>query len=230
MNTFLSSFNLFKNLTHNELDFIASVSKNLSFSKDTVICNKGELGDSVFLIKKGKVKVYDNEYVFAEIGKNNIFGEYAFLDSQTRSATVTALEDSIIYEISRLHVEKEKDVYLKVVNNLIFHLTQRLRNHNELEQEIVKAKDKIAKQNKNINESILCAKRIQDAALPEYGYIKGVIPNAFVLFKPKDIVSGDFYWIGENNAKKIIVAADCTGHGVPGAFMSMLGVSLLNDI
>ena len=51
-----------------------------------------------------------------------------------------------------------------------------------------------------------------------------------IFYKPRDIVSGDFYWIGRRNLKIIIVAADCTGHGVPGAFMSMLGISFLNEI
>src|SRR6056300_162849 len=56
------------------------------------------------------------------------------------------------------------------------------------------------------------------------------MPEHFVLLKPKDIVSGDFYWIKEVNDHLVIVGADCTGHGVPGAFMSMLGITLLNDL
>ena len=57
-----------------------------------------------------------------------------------------------------------------------------------------------------------------------------LLPESFILFKPKDIVSGDFYWLTEKGGKVLIAAADCTGHGVPGAFMSMIGNSLLNEI
>ena len=91
-------------------------------------------------------------------------------------------------------------------------------------------KDKIEKQNEDITSSIQYASRIQTAILPPYEFITDTLSDIFVLFRPRDIVSGDFYWIREKMNKIIIVAADCTGHGVPGAFMSMLGISLLNEI
>jgi serine phosphatase RsbU (regulator of sigma subunit) len=61
-------------------------------------------------------------------------------------------------------------------------------------------------------------------------YLRDILPGSFIFYQPKDIVSGDFYWIGKSENKIIIIAADCTGHGVPGAFMSMLGVAFLDDI
>ena len=96
--------------------------------------------------------------------------------------------------------------------------------------EIEKQRDQIALQNKEITSSIMYAKRIQSAVLPAEDLIERLLPQHFILFKPRDIVSGDFYWITEKDGKIILVASDCTGHGVPGAFMSMLGVSLLNEI
>ncbi|MFY7786952.1 MAG: hypothetical protein ACOVQA_03670, partial [Thermoflexibacteraceae bacterium] len=66
--------------------------------------------------------------------------------------------------------------------------------------------------------------------MPTEEEIKAHLPESFFLFKPKDIVSGDFYWFGELNGKIIIAAVDCTGHGVPGAFMSMIGYEILNEI
>jgi len=90
--------------------------------------------------------------------------------------------------------------------------------------------DKIERKNKEITSSIEYAKRIQLALLPPGDYLNNIIPERFILFMPKDIVSGDFYWINAKDNQIIIVAADCTGHGVPGAFMSMLGISLLNEI
>jgi len=81
-----------------------------------------------------------------------------------------------------------------------------------------------------ITDSIHYASRIQSAILPPPEYIANYLSEHFILWKPRDIVSGDFYWMTEHNNKVIITAADCTGHGVPGAFMSMLGVSFLNEI
>ncbi|MBN1187721.1 MAG: DUF4154 domain-containing protein [Bacteroidales bacterium] len=90
-------------------------------------------------------------------------------------------------------------------------------------------RDQIAYQKKHITDSIQYAKRIQTALLPSLELFSDEIDH-FVLFKPRDIVSGDFYWVTKQNNTQVIIAADCTGHGVPGAFMSMLGVSLLNEI
>ncbi|NOZ33793.1 MAG: transporter substrate-binding domain-containing protein [Chlorobi bacterium] len=91
-------------------------------------------------------------------------------------------------------------------------------------------RDEITHQKKDIEDSILYAKRIQNAILPPKKLISKSMPENFILFKPRDIVSGDFYWAAEKNNITYYAAADCTGHGVPGAFMSMLGISFLNDI
>ncbi|RLD61638.1 MAG: hypothetical protein DRJ01_07555 [Bacteroidetes bacterium] len=99
-----------------------------------------------------------------------------------------------------------------------------------LEEEVRKRTIKIEKQKKEITDSIKYAKRIQSAALPPEELIQQHLPEHFVLFKPRDIVSGDFYWMKQINNYTVITAADCTGHGVPGAFMSMLGMALLNEI
>jgi ligand-binding sensor domain-containing protein/serine phosphatase RsbU (regulator of sigma subunit) len=100
----------------------------------------------------------------------------------------------------------------------------------ERTQEIQRQRDHIAEINREITDSIMYAQRIQSAVLPDESYISQHLKEYFILFKPRDIVSGDFYWVNSKDSKTIIVAADCTGHGVPGAFMSMLGVSLLNEI
>jgi len=90
-------------------------------------------------------------------------------------------------------------------------------------------RDQIAYQKKHITDSIHYALKIQRAILPSLELFTDEIDH-FVLYKPRDIVSGDFYWVDKIDNKQIIITADCTGHGVPGAFMSMLGVSLLNEI
>jgi serine phosphatase RsbU (regulator of sigma subunit) len=96
--------------------------------------------------------------------------------------------------------------------------------------ELKEAYDIIEEKNKDITSGINYACRIQNAMLPEPADIIGLNKNLFILYHPKDIISGDFYWFTESNGKLIIVAGDCTGHGVPGALMSMLGISFLEEI
>ena len=80
---------------------------------------------------------------------------------------------------------------------------------------------------KNITDSLIYAQRIQEAMLPSEEYFRKHFPESFIFFKPKDIISGDFYWIGERGDRIFVVAADCTGHGVPGALMSMIGLEII---
>ncbi len=101
---------------------------------------------------------------------------------------------------------------------------------NEKTREVIIQKEEIEKKNKDITDSIRYAKRIQDAILPDLEKLKRILPLSFVFFQPRDIVSGDFYWFEQYGNKLIIVCADATGHGVPGAFMSMIGSTLLKDI
>ena len=97
-------------------------------------------------------------------------------------------------------------------------------------EELTVLNEAISKQKNEIVDSINYAQRIQAAMLPPEQYFHEVLNDVFILFKPRDIVSGDFYWIKQVNNSVILVAADCTGHGVPGAFMSLLGISYLNEI
>ncbi|MFH2141761.1 MAG: two-component regulator propeller domain-containing protein [Bacteroidota bacterium] len=115
--------------------------------------------------------------------------------------------------------------------------TRKLRNANQalrIKQmaalEIAKQKEELSIKNKNITDSINYAKRIQEAMMPSEYLFKKLLTQSFILYKPKDIVSGDFYWIAEKNNKIFIAAVDCTGHGVPGAFMSIIGFDLLRNI
>lgn len=105
-----------------------------------------------------------------------------------------------------------------------------IRERLRLEREISEQSRIIEQKNKDITDSIEYAKNIQEACLPDKNELKHVVPDSFVLFKAKDIVSGDFYWISRKGDHLLIAAADCTGHGVPGALMSMIGNSFLNEI
>ncbi|NJO92323.1 MAG: hypothetical protein HC831_27665 [Chloroflexia bacterium] len=95
-------------------------------------------------------------------------------------------------------------------------------------EELKTQHDQIAQKNQEINDSIRYAKRIQTATLPKSIIDNSIVAEHFILFKPRDIVSGDFYWVYHDNEKVVIAIGDSTGHGVPGAFISILGISYLN--
>ena len=96
--------------------------------------------------------------------------------------------------------------------------------------ELKNAEEKITQQNTHIRHSLEYAKKIQDAVLPSLESLQKEFNDAFILFKPRDIVSGDFFWMHTNGDKTIVATADCTGHGVPGGFMSMIGNTMMNEI
>jgi len=128
----------------------------------------------------------------------------------------------------------EKNIKL---NQLIEEITSQRDEIETQRDEIATQRDRVAEQNEiitiqneNIKDSINYAKKIQNAVLPEKELITQIFKNHFIIYKPKDVVSGDFYWVTEIDNYKIAVVSDCTGHGVPGGFMSMLGVSFLNEI
>ncbi len=99
----------------------------------------------------------------------------------------------------------------------------------ERTQELAVKNSELAEKNKDITDSIRYAKRIQEAILPPEAIVRKYLPNSFIFSKPKDIVSGDFYWVDKKSDAILFAAVDCTGHGVPGAFMSIVGHNILNQ-
>jgi serine phosphatase RsbU (regulator of sigma subunit) len=145
-----------------------------------------------------------------------------------------------VNRITNGHFNERAEV---IGNNEIATLSQKFNSmieelesyYNELEQkvkdrtaEVVRQKEEIEVKNKHIMDSIHYAKRIQNAILPPDTYVKQLLPKSFVLYRPKDIVSGDFYWMTKKSNLAMYAAVDCTGHGVPGAFMSIVGHNQLN--
>jgi PAS domain S-box-containing protein len=105
-----------------------------------------------------------------------------------------------------------------------------IRERLRLEREINEQKEIIEQKNRDIVDSIEYARNIQQAVLPDKNDLPKMLPKSFIFFKAKDIVSGDFYWFTKKDDEVLVAAADCTGHGVPGALMSMIGSSYLNEI
>lgn len=97
-------------------------------------------------------------------------------------------------------------------------------------QTIDQVNQQVEHQNEAITDSILYAKRIQEAILPSIKHIQRTFPDSFIFYEPREIVSGDFYWFSRSEQYAIFAVVDCTGHGVPGAFMAVLGNSLLDQI
>ncbi len=182
------------------------------------------------------------EFIYKAKGKNNIWGyaqKYEFTIKKAWYKTwmfrVTMIILFILfawsfYKIRVRTIEAQK----RRLKMLVGERTHDLEVANieiEAQRDLATSqRDRISQQKKEIEDSIYYAQRIQQSLLPARELLDQVLPEHFIFFKPRDIVSGDFYWANLVNGNLIITAADCTGHGVPGAFMSMLGIAFLNEI
>jgi serine phosphatase RsbU (regulator of sigma subunit) len=160
-----------------------------------------------------------------------------------KTKVITTPIKKLVDKVNRItngHFNERAEV---IGNNEIATLSQKFNNmieelesyYNELEQkvkdrtaEVVRQKEEIEIKNKHITDSIRYAKRIQNAILPPDDYVKQSLPNSFIFYRPKDIVSGDFFWVTKKAGLSFYATVDCTGHGVPGAFMSIVGFNQLN--
>ncbi|TAH19523.1 MAG: hypothetical protein EAZ08_08525 [Cytophagales bacterium] len=160
-------------------------------------------------------------------------------------AAVFAVITVIAFSLAR-YLNNQKKKVEEANKNLAIATTQLSEKVNEINQKneemkvqaenLQKINQELHKKDANITASLNYARRLQKATFPQVEFIKKSIPDFFTFFKPKDIVSGDFYWFAEKidphtgNKQQFIASADCTGHGVPGAFMSMVGDALLDKI
>jgi|GEM_PF-559733 len=143
-----------------------------------------------------------------------------YLESHSKSGIFTGLKQeylSVLLQQSGVSLDNA-------------HLYENLEHRvQERTQELNEQKEIIEKKNADITDSIRYARRIQSAILPDSNLLYEYFPESFIMYHPKDIVSGDFYWMAEIDGELFVAVVDCTGHGVPGAFMSVMGNSLLND-
>jgi hypothetical protein len=128
------------------------------------------------------------------------------------------------YDDAEAYSAKDEELLVFVSD----HIARAIENV-RAEEKIRKQHLQVLQQKQAITDSISYARRIQKASLPSTPYLDNILSDYFTIFKPKDIISGDFYWVREIDGFIVIVVADSTGHGVPGALMSMLGVTLLNE-
>ncbi|HOT14098.1 MAG TPA: two-component regulator propeller domain-containing protein [Bacteroidales bacterium] len=140
---------------------------------------------------------------------------------------------TIFYTYVTWREKKLREDKAKLEQIVLERTTEVVRQKNEIESqrdEISRQHDIVQTQNKDITDSIMYAERIQKALMTKSVGLNKAFNDYFVLFRPRNIVSGDFFWFGQVGNTTFTIAADCTGHGVPGAFMSMLGMSMLNKI
>jgi ligand-binding sensor domain-containing protein/serine phosphatase RsbU (regulator of sigma subunit) len=216
-------------LEYSSLDFTYPAANNYKYSLE-------EFGDDPVWISVGNERslTFSNlsrgEYLFKIIGSNNdnIWNNEG---DELKINVITPFWNSsiaiFIYVILLIFI-----LYM-----LFQYRTRNLRNSNRILRErnitakkVERQKELLSIRNKSIEDSLNYAQRIQKAMLPTSRVFKSLLPESFILHKPKDIVSGDFYWISENNNRIYFAAVDCTGHGVPGAFMSIIGFELFRKI
>lgn len=278
---FLKEVDLFFNIQEHLLYKVAPMLQEIAVAAGEDIIKEGENGDCMYLVYDGSMRVHKESHTIAEIPAKSIVGELSLLTNAPRSASISAIEPSILLRldqtdffytlgdspelsqgllrvlIERLNnqskvtlnaFKKREEELSRLVDERTRQLQEEKKKLEEAVEEIqiknmrlTKANEKISAQkneieskNKHITQSITYASRIQNAILGEPKHIARHMQrfggDAFVYFRPKDIVSGDFYWYTHTEDKTIVIVADCTGHGVPGAFMTMMGSALLNEI
>ena len=178
--------------------------------------------------------------LFLNQSNEDVHEMQAKYETETKELTIKSLEKDKALGNSLLEQEKKsKYIFalffvLVCIIGIVLWLGYRSKQkvNNLLEnknREIELQKILVEEKNKNITDSIRYAQRIQEATLPPDEVVKTLLPNSFILYKPKDIVSGDFYWLEQWGKETLLAAVDCTGHGVPGAFMSIVAANLLNE-
>lgn len=180
--------------------------------------------------RKEYTNLYEGKYVF-HVKAKNVYNnesseasyEFTILPPWFRKwwafLLYLILAAGIVYTIVKLYTRRLRHIIRIKTAQVV-----------KQKEEIQLQKEEIEQKNNDILDSIKYAKKIQVALLPPEQEMEKLNLDGFILYLPRDIVSGDFYWLGQKNGKTITVAADCTGHGVPGAFMSMLGIAFLNNL
>jgi serine phosphatase RsbU (regulator of sigma subunit)/tetratricopeptide (TPR) repeat protein len=178
-----------------------------------------------------------NDSLVGAENMNSVNELRAKFDAEKRDRQIKDLETKGILEQQESAVEKEKSgrrMYLMLSIILVVLLVaivfySRNRTKSIVNQQLQRKNEEITMHQKSISDSINYAKKIQDSILPPQSLIDKVLPEGFILYEPKDVVSGDFYWLDSRDGLSIFSAVDCTGHGVPGAMMSVVGFNLLNQ-
>jgi serine phosphatase RsbU (regulator of sigma subunit) len=175
---------------------------------------------------KYQVKLYDAKDSLARINNINLMGEMnAKYEAEKRDAEIARQAQQLQNKNFWMYVIGLSSIAFAVIIFMIYFTLQKKKRLNGL---LTRQNFEIKSQRQKIISSISYAKRIQHSSLTAPGKLKEYFLESFILFRPKDIVSGDFYWFREIDGKMYLAVVDCTGHGVPGAFMSLIASEKLN--
>jgi serine phosphatase RsbU (regulator of sigma subunit) len=147
--------------------------------------------------------------------------------NEKKSREITALKHEAVLDQSKIQRQRLVILFTVIIAGLVLVYTFFLIRQNK---EIRRIYSLLSRKQKDLTDSIVYAEKIQQAVLPSAAYITSLLPEHFVIYKPKSIVGGDFYWLATNERYIFLAVSDCTGHGVPGGFLSMLGITFLNQL
>jgi serine phosphatase RsbU (regulator of sigma subunit)/HAMP domain-containing protein len=185
------------------------------YPKEPIKPSSDEIGDMAFALNRLVSGLERTRDFTREVGKGNFSIGYEPLSE----------EDELGYTLLKMREDlaiTERELEQKVKERT----DEVVRQKEEIEIQ----KNKVTELYKDLTDSINYAKRLQNTILPSDEFVHTMFPDSFVVYRPKDIVSGDFYWFKTSGNKKMFAAIDCTGHGVPGAFMSLVGYTVLNQV
>jgi serine phosphatase RsbU (regulator of sigma subunit) len=208
-----------------------SVFAHVYSCKSDIYEKQGDIKNAFLYYKKSAMA---KDSVFSQKNSDNLNELETKYESEKKEKQLSEKNSEL--KIQKAESEKRQTqrnafiVGFAIVIILLAFIFRGYRQKQKANEIIQLQKQLVEEKNKDITDSINYAKKIQEAILPAKELKYKLFPEAFVLFQPRDIVSGDFYWFAEKNGKKLIAAVDCTGHGVPGAFMSMIGNAFLNEI
>ncbi len=185
------------------------------YPKKNIRVSDDEIGDMAFAVNRLTDGLVKTREFSNQVGQGNFGASYLPLseDDELGHALLKMRDDL---------AENERVLEQKVI--------ERTNEVVQKKEEIERQKEKVTELYKDLTDSINYAKRIQQAILPPESDILEIFPESFVFYRPRNIVSGDFYWFKMAGNKKMFAAVDCTGHGVPGAFMSLVGYNVLNQV
>ena len=215
-------------------------SKNVELEKLSLVASKtdnsvviADLNGEIEWVNDGFTRLLGTTFdEFKKEYGSNLFLTSLNPDIVDQIAEGIAFKKSIHYT-SKTYTKANRLIWIQTTMTPIFDNEGNVSKFIAIDADVTKiklAEEEIARQNEKITDSIHYAKKIQTAVLPPNDFLKKLLPEYFIMFRPKDIVSGDFYWASKKGDQILIAAADCTGHGVPGGFMSMLGMTFLNEI
>lgn len=228
-----------------EGDSLAKATGSLTYQLDAALglwSIYKNMGQPVTALQYADVAILLKDSLLNEAGSRHSEEMKARYDMEQQTKQLEELkaqqrEADIKAEAAALQAESDGKFYklmigagIVVLILVIAFFLLRARETKKAQSRLQFAYDQIETKNKDITDSIRYAKRIQQAILPDDHVLKQAFPDSFVFYRPKDIVSGDFYWHHHTEDVQLVAVADCTGHGVPGAFMSVLGASQLTSV